>query len=104
MADFAVLVDRRVKLKESEKKDKHLDLTGVMKRVWNIENDDEINCNCCSLYNQQRLKQRLEDLDIRERVETIQTTASLKSAWILRIVWDIWGDLQSLKLQWENIG
>ena len=49
------------------------------------------------------LIQRLEDLEIRGRVETIQTTALLRSARILRGVLDTWGDLQSLRLQWETI-
>ena len=35
--DFAVLVDHRVKLKESEKKDKYLDLTRELKKLWNMK-------------------------------------------------------------------
>ena len=42
-----------------------------------------------------------EDLEIRGRVETIQTTALLKSARILRRILKTWGDLQSLSLQWK---
>ena len=45
----------------------------------------------------------LEDLEIREPVETIQTTALLGSARILRRVLETWGDSLSLKLQWETI-
>ena len=45
----------------------------------------------------------LEDLEIGGRVETIQTTALLRSARILRRVLKTWGDLLSLKLQWETI-
>ena len=41
----------------------------------------------------------LEDLDVGERVETIQTTALLRTARILRRVLETWGDLLSLKLQ-----
>ena len=37
------------------------------------------------------------------RVETIQTTALLRTARILRRVLETWGDLLSLKLQWETI-
>ena len=40
----------------------------------------------------------LEDLEIRREVETIQTTAFLKSAKILRRVLETRGDLLSLKL------
>ena len=46
----------------------------------------------------------LEELEIRDRVETIQTTALLRSARILRRVLETWGDLLSLKLQLETIG
>ena len=45
----------------------------------------------------------LEDLEVGGRVETIQTTALLRSARILRKVLQIWGDLLSLKLQWKTI-
>ena len=49
------------------------------------------------------LVQKLEVLEIRGRVETIQTTVLLKSARILRRVLEPWGDLLSLKLQWETV-
>ena len=45
----------------------------------------------------------LEDLEVGGRVETIQMTALLKTARILRRVMETWGDLQSLKLQWKTI-
>ena len=38
----------------------------------------------------------LEDLEVGGRVETIQTTALLKTARILRRVLETWGDLLSL--------
>ena len=41
----------------------------------------------------------LEDLEVGERVETIQMTALLRKARILRRVLETWGDLLSLKLQ-----
>ena len=44
-----------------------------------------------------RLVQGLEYLDVRRRVEIIQTTTFLRSARILRIVLKTWGDLLSLK-------
>ena len=44
----------------------------------------------------------LDDLEIRRRVETIQTIALLRSARILRRVLETWGDLLSLKLRWEK--
>ena len=49
------------------------------------------------------LKKGLENLDIRGRVETIQTTTLLRSARILRRVLETWGDLLSLKFLWKTI-
>ena len=44
-----------------------------------------------------------EDMEVGGRVETIQTTALLRTARILRWVLEIWGDLLSLRLQWKTI-
>ena len=46
----------------------------------------------------------LEDLEVGGRVETIQTTASLRTARILRRILETRGDLLSLRLQWKTIG
>ena len=45
----------------------------------------------------------LEDLEVGGRVGTIQMTALLRTARILRRVLETWGDLLSLKLQWKTI-
>ena len=45
----------------------------------------------------------LEDLEVGGRVETIQTTALLKTTRILRRILEIWGDLLSLNLHWKTI-
>ena len=34
--DFAVPVDHREKIKESEKRNEYFDLAGVLKKVWNM--------------------------------------------------------------------
>ena len=44
------------------------------------------------------LVKRLEDLEIRGKVETIQTSALLRSVTILRKVQETWRDLLSVKL------
>ena len=49
------------------------------------------------------LLKSLEDLEVGGRLETIQMTALLGTARILRRVLEIWGDLLSLKLQWKTI-
>ena len=35
--DFALPADHRIKLKESEKKDKYLDLARELKKLWNMK-------------------------------------------------------------------
>ena len=45
----------------------------------------------------------LEDLEVSGQVETIQMTALLRTARILRRVLEIWGDLLSLRHLWKTI-
>ena len=45
----------------------------------------------------------LEDIEVGRQVETIQTTALLRTARILRRVLETRGDLLSLKPQWKTI-
>ena len=45
----------------------------------------------------------LEAMEIGGRVETIQITALLRAARLLRRVLETWGDLLSLKLQWKTV-
>ena len=45
----------------------------------------------------------LEDLEFGERLETIQMTALLNTARILRRVLETWGDLLSHGLQWLTV-
>ena len=49
------------------------------------------------------LLKSLGDLEVGGRVETIQMTALLRTARILRRVLETWGDLLSLKLQQKTI-
>ena len=76
--DFAVAAHHSEKLKESEKKDKYLDLA----REWeNVEHVSIMPIVIATLDTViQGLIKELEDLEKRERVGTIQTTALLKSA------------------------
>ena len=69
--DFAVPADHRVKWKESEKKDKYLDLAGELKELWNMKMTI-IPIVISALDTVTKwLMQRLEDLEITGRVETI---------------------------------
>ena len=98
IVDFAVPTNLRIKLKEFEKKDKYLDLARELKKLWNMKvTVIPIMIVAFGTVIQGLLK-GLEDLEVGSRVETIQTTALLKTARILRRVLENWGDLLSLNL------
>ena len=69
--DFAVLADHRIKLKESKKRDKYLDLARELKNLWEMKVTvipiviDAIGTVI------KKLVQGLKDLEVRGRVETI---------------------------------
>ena len=103
IVNFAVPADHRIKLKECEKKNKYLDLAREFKNRWNMKvTNISIVIGAFGRETKGLLK-RLGGLEIGGRVETIQTTALLRMARILRRVLETWGDLLSLKLQWKTI-
>ena len=103
MVDFAVPADHRIILKESEKKDKYLDLARELKELWNMKvTIVPIVIGALGTITKWLLK-GLEELEVGGRVETIQMTALLRTARILRRVLETWGDLLSLRLQWKTI-
>ena len=103
IVNFAVPADHRVKLKECEKRDKYLNLTRELKKLWNMKvTIIPIVIGALGTVTK-GLVQGLEDLEIKGWVKTIQTIALLRSARILRRVLETWGYLLSLKLQWETI-
>ena len=53
--DFAVPADHKIKLKESEKKNKYLDLTRKLKKTVEHESDVHTNYNVYSWYSHQRI-------------------------------------------------
>ena len=80
MVNFAVPADHRLKLKESEKRDKYLDLARELKTTRNMK-VTVIPIVIGALGTITRgLVQGLEGLEIRDRVDAIQTTALLRSA------------------------
>ena len=86
IVDFAVPADHRVKLKEIEKKDKYLDLTRELKKLWNMR-VKVVPIVIGALGTVPKgLEKSLSELEIKGRIETIQTTALLKSARIIRRV------------------
>ena len=103
IVDFAVPADHRIILKESEKKDKYLDLARELKKLWNMKvTIVPIVIGALGTITKGLLKD-LGELEIGGRTETIQTTALLRTARILRRVLETWGDLLPLKLQWKTV-
>ena len=103
IVDFTLPADHRIKLKESKKKDKYLDLARELKKMWNMQVIIiAIVIGAFGTVTKGLLK-GLEDLEVGGRVDTIQTTTLLRTARILRKVLETWGDLQSLRLQWMTI-
>ena len=83
---MSTLLSHRINLKESEKKDKYLDLARELKKLWNMKvMIVPIVIGALGIITKRLLK-GLEDLEIGGRVETIQTRALLKTARILRRV------------------
>ena len=86
IVDFTVPADHRIKLKECEKKDKYLDLARELKKLWNMKMAIiPIVIGAFGTVTKGLLK-GLEDFEVGGRVETIQTTALLRMARILRRV------------------
>ena len=82
IVDFAVPADHRRKLKENEKRDKYLDLARELKRPWNMKMTViPIVIRALGKIPKGLIKQ-LEDLEIRGRQETINTSVAsfLKSS------------------------
>ena len=101
--DFAVPADHRIKLKEREKNDNYLGRARELKKKWNMKvTFIPIVIGAFGVVTKSLIK-GLEDMEITGLVETIQTTALLRSARILRSVLETWGDLLSLKFQWKTI-
>ena len=81
-----------IKLKQCEKKDKYLDLARELKKLWNTQvTIIPIMIGVFGTVSKGLLK-GLENLEVVGRVKTIQTTALLRMARILRRVLEIWGD------------
>ena len=80
IVDFAVPTDHKVKLKESEKTDNYKDLARELKNLWNLKVTIIPVIIGALVTVTKRLVHGLKDLKIGVRVESIQTTALLRSA------------------------
>ena len=82
IVDFTVAADHRINLKACEKKDKYLDLARELKKLWNMK----VTIVPIVIGASGTITKGLEDLEVGGRVDPIQTTASLRTARILRRV------------------
>ena len=103
IVDFAVPANHWINPKESEKKDKFLDLARELKKLWNMKVTIVPIVIGALVPITKGLLKGLEDLEVGGLVKTIQTTVLLRTARILRRVLETWGNLLSLKLQWKTI-
>ena len=95
--------DHTIKLKECEKKDKYLDLARELKKLWNMQVTIIPIVICAFGTVTKGLLKGQEDLEVGGWVETVQTTALLRTVRIMRWVLETWEDLLLLKLQWTTI-
>ena len=86
IAEFSVPAEHRVKLKESEKRDEHLDLPREWKKtkLGNMKVTVILIAICALGTVTEGLVQGLEDLEITGQVETVQAKALLWSVRILK--------------------
>ena len=101
--DFAVLADPRAKIKENENRDKYLDVGREIKKKWNMKVTVIPIVIGAHQTIAKGLIKRLEDLEIRRRMETIQTTVFLRSVRIPRRILETWGNFLLLRLQRKTL-
>ena len=82
--DFALPQDYKLKLKESEKGDKYLDIAGELKKLRSIRITVVPIINGALGTVSKGLQRGLHELEIGGRIETIKTAELLKLAWMLQ--------------------
>ena len=93
---------RKRTLGKDKRKNKQLDLVGELKKLWSMKVTVIQIIGGILRTIPKGLERRLKELKIRGRIETIQTTALLRSARILSRVLENWGNLLSVRLQWKT--
>ena len=91
IGNFAIPTDHRVKFFKKLKMDKYLDLAWELNKLWNMKMTVIPIVIGALATITKGLIQRLEDVEIRGQLETIQTT-TLRSGRILRRVLEAWID------------
>ena len=100
IVDFALRVEQRVKLTENEKRDKYVNLTREVRKLWNIKvTVIPIVSGALGTFT----KGLIQGIGNKRWVKTIQTKELLRSTRMLRRVLETWRDLLSLRLQWKTI-
>ena len=94
--------DHGIKLKECEKRDKYFDLARELKKLRNMKVIIILIVIGAFDTVTEGLLKGLEDLEVGGRVDTIQTTALLKTARILRKFLETGGDLLPLNLPMKD--
>ena len=79
IGNFTVLTNHTVEIKESENRDKFLDLVREQRKLWNMVSMI-LNVIDKLVTVPKGLKRRLDELEIEGRIETIQTIAHVRSA------------------------
>ena len=100
--DFAVPADHWIRLKKCKKKDKYLDLTRELKKLWKMQMTIIPTVIGASGTITEGLLKGQEDMKVGRQVATIQTTTFLRTARILRRVMETSEDLLSLSVQWKK--
>ena len=100
MVNYVVLSNHRVKIKENEKRNKYLDFVRELRKLRNIT----VTVIGALLMLPKSLIKGLKVFEICGQAESIQTTASLRSARILRKVLETWGKTCCPSdSKWKNI-
>ena len=73
-------------MKDNENIDKYLDIARELKKTVEYKGKSDTNSSWALGMVPKSLEKRIEELEMRGRIETTQTTAWLKSAGILRSV------------------
>ena len=104
LVSFVVSTNHKLKIKESEKISKHLDFARELKKkAVEHEGDGDTNCAWHTWNNLQKLERKAGELEIREKIDTIQFIVLLRSARIIIRVLETWRNLLSIKLQGKTV-
>ena len=97
--EFTVPADHKVKQEVTKERDKYLDIAREQKKnkLGNMKVTVIPSVNRILGRVTKDLVKRLDDLEIRERVQTIETTALLRSSRILRRILATCGDFLSFE-------